>query len=233
MKQRRVWYVPGHKIVTETLVGALEYLISQDDEYGGACCKLVHVHYNTIQSMLRRGWIQRSPRPDGCGDDYQITTRGRKAAEECRAHVTREYRTDGTCSRCEKRPKSRGTGGYCDVCNQETNREHRKAHPRYHRRHEGKLCPKCKKRPIVHHKLCNQCNYKRGKAQKMRQAAEIEAGLRPAPICPTCKERPRHISNGYLTGYCQECGRKKSTGINKQKRARRMQDKIDRLLGKR
>ena len=233
MGKRDRWYVPGYKVVTEQIVGTLEYLISQDDEYGGAWCNLDHVHHNTLQSLLRRDWIQRSPRPDGSGDDYKITTRGRKAAKECRAHTTRDYRRDGICSRCGERPRSRKNGGYCKPCNQEVTQARRSAHPKYHTRHEGKTCTKCKKRPIRHHKLCNACNYQRGKAQKMRQAAEIEAGIRPAPICPTCNERPRGISNGILLGYCYECNRQKYRDINKQKYARRMQEKIDRLFGKR
>ena len=233
MGKRDHWYVPGYKVVTEPQISTLEYLISQDDEYGGAWCGLDHVWPMTIKSLLRRDWIQRSARLDGTGDDYKITNRGRVAAKECREYTPRDYRYDGICAKCGERPKSRARAGYCEVCQKQANRELREKNPRYHTRHKGKVCKNCKKNTITHHKLCNKCHYQNQRAMKRRHAQEIEAGIRDAPICPTCNERPRAIRAGMLIGYCVECNRNHYKGVNKRKYARKMQSRIDRLFGKR
>lgn len=232
MKKRKHWYVPGYKVVTEPQISTLEYLISQDDEYGGTWCNLDNVWPITLKSLLRRDWVQRSPRPNGTGYDYKITLRGRTAATECRAHKTQDYRYDGICSKCGERPKARAHAGYCHVCQKEANRELREKNPKYHMRHKGKLCKNCRKRRITHHKLCNQCHYEHQKAMKQRHAREIEAGKRDAPICPTCKERPRAIRSGILIGYCVECNRQHYRGVNQRKYARKWEAKFNKILGK-
>ena len=223
------WRLPGHGGISEHMILALEYMIAQDDQYGGAWCDLRQFHQTTIYSLMRRDWVQMSKRPDG-HVDYKLTLRGRKALQAWHEYTPKEYRRDGLCPQCGVNPKGRNSN-YCGDCM----REYKRVTPRargvgVHYKHVGKTCRKCRKRPIVVNHYCSQCNYKRQLEYRQNQAAQIEQGEREIPMCPRCQKSPRMIMpSAGIASYCRECDREISRENYQQRRRRKLTQKLSNI----
>lgn len=232
MGKARSRRVPGLGMVTHRQMNILASLIEQDDAYGGTWCNLDKVHGRTLNTLQKRDWVQRSPRPMSSAYDYKITNRGRKAYQAYCEYEPAPRRNDGICPRCGERPRDARIG-YCIPCRREWDREWSSKRTDYHRRNTGKLCYRCGQHPISTNTVCNVCHAQDMVKRRARLADEIHKGQREVPMCPRCNERPRYLGETYILPYCKPCQYEKDVAHYHRRKARKMRERFQRMMAKR
>lgn len=226
----RVRKIAGYADMSFTQMDILEYLIAQDDEFGGVWCNLDHFHINALLSLMKADRIISSPRPDGSGkNDYKITLRGRRELEVFKATPPRNWSNSGLCPRCKERPKEPPLH-YCKMCDRQRHREYyeKRGRNQYAYRNKGKLCHDCRRKFIAIGTRCRDCYNQREHKIKAQYLERVLAGEEPVPICPLCNERPRAMTQYAISGYCRPCAAEYAVKARK----RNLRRKFDKLMGR-
>lgn len=165
----------------------------------------------TLNTLEDRDWIVAG---DKHQPYYRITKRGLNILAKCDVPVLRR---DGICIRCGERPRhvngSGKTESYCYECERARCNE---KEARLRRIPPKKPCRHCKAAPRHQYQpsgtwsdFCADCDRMLRGRRKHRSQSEyreqIRQGLRPVPVCASCKAKPVVLCENSVAHYCADC----------------------------
>ena len=198
--------IRDHENVTyamESVLRRLRETLDADRDY--AFIRL-DADYRTLSTLMERDWIVSG---DVESNLYRITKRGLDILAKCDKRIVRK---DGICPKCGVHPRD-GKRAYCVECERERSNA-KNCRRRY--KTPTKPCRRCKTAPRHQYQpsgtwsdYCSECDSLLRKQRKHTTSRElrelIRQGLKPVPICPICKERPRFLCENSVANYCEVC----------------------------